>query len=115
MVDHWTVRRLARLAGEGPARAMLLAAEQVDGDAAVRLGLAQRSGGLDDALAWAAEIAELAPLTIAGHKLALNRLAPEPEPDADVDAAIRAAWSSADVAEGMAAFRERRKPEFKGR
>ena len=34
MVDHWTVQRLALLAGHGPARAMLLAAEVLDGDAA---------------------------------------------------------------------------------
>ena len=34
MVDHWTVQRLALLAGHGPARAMLLAAEVLDGAAA---------------------------------------------------------------------------------
>jgi enoyl-CoA hydratase len=114
MVDHWTVRRLTRRAGEGPSRAMLLAAEQVDGDAAVRLGLAQRSGRLADAMEWAAAISELAPLTIAGHKLALNRLEQEPDADPDVDAAVLRAWSSADLVEGMAAFRERRPPTFRG-
>jgi enoyl-CoA hydratase len=115
MVDQWTVARLSRLAGEGPARAMLLAAEVVSGDDAVRLGLAQRSGRLPDALAWAEEIAALAPLTIAGHKLALNRAEEWSTDDADVAAAFRAAWSSADLAEGMAAFRERRPPRFEGR
>lgn len=113
MVDHWTVQRLALLAGHGPARAMLLAAEQVDGESAVRLGLAQRAGDLDAARAWAAEIAALAPLTIAGHKLALNRLEPGLH-DGDVTAAFQRAWSSADLAEGMAAFRERRAPRFRG-
>ena len=115
MVDHWTVRRVTRLAGEGPARAMLLAAEEIGGDDAVRLGLVQRSGGLDEALAWAEDIARLAPLTIAGHKLALNRLALEPDADLGVEAAIRRAWGSDDLREGMTAFRERRRPEFKGR
>jgi enoyl-CoA hydratase len=113
MVDHWTVQRVALLAGHGPGRAMLLAAEEISGSTAATLGLVQRVGGLDDALAWADEIARLAPLSIAGHKLALNRLEPALD-DADVADAVRRAWASADVAEGMAAFRERRPPDFKG-
>ena len=113
-VDHWTVQRLALIAGAGAARAMLLAADVVDGDTAVRLGLAQRRGTVDDALGWADEVAALAPLTIAAHKLALNRLErvlAEP----DVEAARRRAWLSADVAEGMTAFRDRRAARFQGR
>jgi enoyl-CoA hydratase len=115
MVDHWTVQRLALLAGAGPARAMLLAAEEIDADAALRLGLAQRAGDLRAAQAWAADIAALAPLTIAGHKLALNRLETDLAGHADVSDAHRRAWASADVAEGMAAFQERRPPRFEGR
>jgi enoyl-CoA hydratase len=114
MVDHWTVQRLALLAGHGPARAMLLAAETINGTDAHRLGFAQRTGSLDDALTWANEIAELAPLTIAGHKLMLNRLERELGGDSEVEAAFTRAWRSADLAEGMAAFRERRKPTFDG-
>ena len=113
MVDHWTVQRLALLAGHGPARAMLLAADEVDGATAATLGLVQRVGTLETAVAWGNEIAALAPLSIAGHKLALNRLEPALA-DRDVDAALRRAWASADVAEGMAAFRERRPPTFRG-
>ncbi|MGH3807447.1 MAG: enoyl-CoA hydratase-related protein, partial [Pseudonocardiaceae bacterium] len=30
MINHWTVQRLALLAGHGPARSMLLAAEELD-------------------------------------------------------------------------------------
>jgi enoyl-CoA hydratase len=113
MVDHWTVHRVAALAGLGPAQAMLLTAEEISGARAAELGLVHGLGTLDEAMGWAARIAELAPLSQAGHKLALNRLASAPV-DEDVVAALRRAWSSADVAEGMAAFRERRPPQFRG-
>ena len=110
MIDRWSVQRLMALAGEGPARAMLLAAEVVSAEDAYRLGLVQRVADLDGALAWAQEIATLAPLSIAGHKLALNGA-----PKEEFEAAFERAWSSDDLAEGMAAFRERREPEFRGR
>jgi enoyl-CoA hydratase len=114
MVDHWTVQRLALLAGNGPARAMLLAAEVLSGDDAVRLGLAQRAGDLEGALAWATEIAALAPLTIQGHKIALNQLEGDLGADPAVSEAFKRAWASADLREGLAAFHERRSPAFRG-
>ncbi len=114
MVDHWTVQRLALLAGHGPACAMLLAAAEVDGASASGLGLVQRLGTLADALAWADEIAVLAPLTIAGHKLMLNRCERDVNNDPEVADAFARAWRSDDLAEGMAAFRERRAPRFTG-
>lgn len=109
-VDRWTVARLVEVAGGGPARAMLLAAERIDGEAAHRIGLVQRLDDLAGATAWAAEIAGLAPLTVAAHKLALAR----PSSDAEVLAAATAAWTSADAEEGAAAFRERRPADFRG-
>ena len=115
MVDAATVQRLVALAGASTARAMLLAAETIDGDGAHRIGFVHRVGSLDDAMAWAADIAALAPLTIAGHKLALERLAPPPEADPLVTEAFQRAWRSADVAEGRRAFHERRPPAFEGR
>jgi enoyl-CoA hydratase len=116
-VDHWTVERLALLAGHGPARAMLLGAETYGGEDALRLGLVQRLGDLDEALGWADEIAALAPLTIAAHKVALNRLEMPigPGDDPDVQAAVARAWASEDLQEGIAAFRDRRRPQFRGR
>jgi enoyl-CoA hydratase len=115
-VDHWTVERVALLAGHGPARAMLLGAETYSGEDALRLGLVQRLGDLDEALGWADEIAALAPLTIAAHKAALNRLEMPvgPGDDADVQAAVARAWGSEDLQEGIAAFRDRRRPNFRG-
>lgn len=113
MVDQWTVQRVAALAGHGPARAVLLACEEIDAPTALGLGLASRAGDLDDALAWAEQIAALAPLTIAGHKLALNRVAVDDDPE--VRAAFEGAWSSEDLQEGRAAFAERRPSRFRGR
>jgi enoyl-CoA hydratase len=114
MVDHWTVQRLALAAGFGPARAMLLAAETLSGADALTQGLVQRAGGLDDALTWADRIAQLAPLTIAGHKLMLNRLEQGLGDDAAVTDAFARAWASNDLQEGMAAFRDRRPAAFRG-
>jgi len=114
MTDHWTAQRLALLAGAGPARAVLLACEELDAETSLRLGLANRSGDLDAARAWADEISRLAPLTIAGHKLALNRLEPTLD-DPEVTAAFARAWASDDLAEGQAARREKRAPNFQGK
>lgn len=113
MVDHWTVRRVSLVAGDSLARSMLLGGVQVNGDQALVAGFAQRGGGLEAALEWAGQIARLAPLTLAGHKLALNRVE-EPADDPVVEAARQRAWSSSDLDEGIAAFRDRRPPAFRG-
>jgi enoyl-CoA hydratase len=115
MVNHWTVQRVASLFGQSTARAVLLAAHVVSGEEARRLGVVNRHGTLDDALEWAEQIATLAPLTIAGHKLMLNVLEPAPAPHAEVAAAFERAWGSEDFAEGLDAFRNRRTPTFRGR
>lgn len=118
VVDLWTVRRLAAVVGHGTASAVLVGGDQLDGRRAHELGLVQRLGTLDDALAWADELAALAPLTLAAHKLGL-RVAEGASgggaTEADYEAAFHRAWSSADLQEGIAAFHERRPPTFHGR
>jgi enoyl-CoA hydratase len=115
-VDRWTVARLASEFGPPVARAMLLGAEVYDGARLHALGGIHRLGDLDAAVAWAHDLARLAPLTIAAHKLALESAARDGTDEAaGVDAARALAWASADAIEGRSAFLERRSPEFTGR
>lgn len=115
VVDHWTVERLARELGWPIARAMLVAAEFYDATALHAAGAIHRLGTVEDAIVWARQLALLAPLTIAGHKLALERSSPAPVVDDLVEAARTAAWASADAAEGRRAFLEKRPAAFQGR
>jgi enoyl-CoA hydratase len=108
-VDAWTIRTLATLAGGGPARRLMLAAESLDRDQALACGLADRAGALADAVAWAHEIAALAPLALAHNKLVLN--------GGDDDAIAKtsaACWASEDVREAASARTEKRRPVFTG-
>ena len=114
------VARLAQLVGQGVARDILLGSRNLTGVEALTCGLVHRLG--DDprrlAIEWADEIAALAPLSLAGHKRALNLLATAPYDDdalAEIAALERRAFDSDDLREGMAAFNEKRPARFRGR
>ena len=113
------VARLAALVGQGAARDLLLAARTLDADEAAAVGLVQRRvpDALDAALELAEEIAEFAPLTVQGHKRALNLVLGGLDPAAlDEMRALEArAFGSDDLQEGLAAFAEKRPPRFEGR
>ncbi len=108
-VNPWTIRRLALLAGTGTAQAMLIGAETLDAARALQCGLTSRLGDRAEALAWARELAELAPLSLAYAKKALNLA------DADPSKDYEACWASDDAAEGKRARADKRPPQFRGR
>lgn len=116
-VDPWTLRQLALIAGGSVARRIVLGGEQVTGEQAP--ALVDRAGDLDVAMAWAAHLATLAPLTLAYSKRVLNEVL-EPElalgaHAAEHEAAFRGCFASDDFAEGRAARAQQRTPVFRGR
>ncbi|WP_227998393.1 enoyl-CoA hydratase [Nocardia australiensis] len=114
-VDRWTVRRLASLIGGGPARTILLGAEQVSAADAYTFGFANKLGTLADAQTWAKSIAALAPLSLRHMKLVLNDDGTRDPDNHQQRAALEAAWTSADAKEGRLARTEKRAAKFLGR
>ena len=112
--------RLVQLVGQGAARDFLLAGRTVDAEEAQRLGLVQyvAHDALAAALERAGEIAAWAPLTVRGHKRALNLIADAQwlgdGARAEIAALEARAFASNDLQEGMAAFAEKRTPDFQG-
>jgi enoyl-CoA hydratase len=113
------VQRLAALVGQGAARDLLLTARTLTADEGAAVGLVQRRvpDALEAALELAVEIAELAPLTVQGHKRALNLVAGEVDAIdlAEMRELEARAFASQDLREGLAAFTEKRAPRFEGR
>lgn len=116
-VDPWTIERLVQVGGGGSARSLLLACAQLDAVTAHARGLVDALGERADALAMAADIATMAPLTLAYNKTAVNAFGRGDRPGGgpDLDAEFGACWSSADIQEGRVARSEKRAPRFTGR
>lgn len=107
-------------AGAGVARQLMLLPRTLTGQEALRLGLADAVAEPGRALASALDdadtIAAGPPLALAGIKAMLARWPADPgevlEREVDLQAKL---MDTDDFAEGIAAFRERRKPAFRGR
>ena len=113
-VDLWTVRRLAQLAGGGPARAILIGGDTLDADTAYARGLVDRLGDHSGAMDWAREIATFAPLTLAYSKRVLNHPVHQAE-DPELLKLFEGCWNSEDFREGSRARQGNRPPRFRGR
>jgi enoyl-CoA hydratase / 3-hydroxyacyl-CoA dehydrogenase len=111
-------QRLPRLVGEAKALEMNLIGDPIDAYEAHRVGLANQVVPdhelFDAALAWARKLSEKAPLAIGEIKSVSH--APDMDGGLEAEAAaFGRAFGSEDAKEGIAAFLQKRRPEFRGR
>ncbi|UCH58921.1 MAG: enoyl-CoA hydratase/isomerase family protein [Anaerolineales bacterium] len=113
-------QRLTKAVGKALAMEMVLNNRTLTAEEAQQYGLVNRvvpvERYLEEALALAAEIAQRAPLAVRLGKEAVNHAFESFLSDglADERRSFYFLFSSADQKEGMAAFMEKRKPEWKG-
>lgn len=113
-------QRLPRLVGLSKAKELIYTAAVIPADEALRIGLVNKvvapEALMDEALALAATIASKARLAVRYAKEAINRGI---ETDIETGIAVEASlfglcFATADQKEGMAAFLQKRKPDFTG-
>lgn len=114
-------QRTARLLGRGMAMYLCLTGEQIDAGDALRSGLVQRvtpkEALLEEALRIAKLIASKAPLAVAAVKRAIDEGIQHPATSLalEVEALhFGVLFGTDDAREGLAAFFEKRRAEFKG-
>lgn len=111
-------QRLPRLIGPSRAKELILTARRIDAPTALGLGILNEvvsaEGLMETATDLAEEIAKNSPLSVAHAKAAVD-IAVETSFEQGFrfeTAAIRATLASSDYEEGLAAFAQRRRPDF---
>ncbi|WP_202318480.1 3-hydroxyacyl-CoA dehydrogenase/enoyl-CoA hydratase family protein [Archaeoglobus neptunius] len=122
LIPGWGgTQRLPKLVGLTKAKEMIMLGRRVDADEAERIGLVNKAVDPDkfeeEVMALAKELAAGPPVSLRAAKYAINFGYELP---AELGQAIEAgffavATSTQDVMEGVSAFFQRRKPEFKGK
>jgi enoyl-CoA hydratase len=117
VVPGFAMQRLPHLVGIMRAREVLLTARRLDAAAARELGLVARvvphDQLMEEALRSVADVARLAPLAVELLKTAINRTL-DTSDLAFAERANAGLFATRDAAEGIAAFREKRRAEFRG-
>lgn len=114
-------QRLPRLVGAAKAKELMFTAARLTGEEAAELGIANRCVDLaqlrDASLEMAQQIAQSAPIALAQAKAAVDRgLEVDLETGLDIEAQCYAVTvPTEDRLEGLAAFREKRDPEWSGK
>lgn len=120
IVPGWSgTQRLVRRAGSPAVKRLALTGEPVDAAEALRLGLVDEvvvtGDGMERARTLATTMAQRAPVALQTSKLLINAAEGEEASSTIEMLAGALAAGTADAREGVAAFKEKRKPSFEGR